>query len=128
MNLLLDTHIALWAVADSPRLSATARSAILNPRATPWVSVASLWEISIKHSLGRGGMPIDATQALNYFERSGYRILAIKPEHVLGVAQLPPHHQDPFDRLILAQAITEPMRLLTADAMLSRYTELAEVL
>ncbi|MFM8343926.1 MAG: type II toxin-antitoxin system VapC family toxin, partial [Betaproteobacteria bacterium] len=66
MNLLLDTHVALWALVDSPRLSPQARSRILHPRASVWVSVASLWEIAIKYSLGRGDMPISSAQALHH--------------------------------------------------------------
>ena len=84
MNLLLDTHVALWAIADSPRLSARARELIQSPRAVVWVSVASLWEIAIKHGLGRGDMPVSAAEAWQYFQASGFRLLAIQPEHVVG--------------------------------------------
>lgn len=127
MNLLLDTHIALWAVSDSPRLSSAARAALLNPRASLWVSVASLWEIAIQHSVRPGQMPVDADTALEAFEQSGYRLLSIKPEHVLQVGRLPHLHADPFDRLLVAQALAEPMRLLTADAALAGYSELVQV-
>lgn len=121
MNLLLDTHVALWAITDSPRLTQSARQLILNPRARVWVSVASLWEIAIKFALGRGDMPISSQQALAYFQQSGYRILAVEAEHTSALEQLPPLHQDPFDRLLVAQAMTEPMQLLTHDAQLSGY-------
>ena len=121
MNLLLDTHIALWAITDSPRLSATARRHLLNPKATLWVSVASLWEIAIKHSLGRGDMPVSSAQALQHFQASGYRLLPIEVEHTVAVGQLPPLHADPFDRLLVAQAHTEPMHLLTPNAQLAGY-------
>lgn len=123
MNILLDTHIALWAITDSPRLSAQARELIQAPVSTLWVSVASLWEITIKHSLGRGDMPVSGKDARGYFEQSGYRMLSVEAEHVLAVAGLPPHHQDPFDRLIIAQALTEPMRLMTHDQQLLRYSD-----
>jgi PIN domain nuclease of toxin-antitoxin system len=123
MNLLLDTHVALWALIDSPRLSEKARELILSPRATVWVSAASVWEIAIKHSLGRGDMPISGADALRYFLEAGYRILAIEAEHAAAVETLPPHHQDPFDRLLVAQALVEPMRLLTHDAQVSRYSD-----
>lgn len=125
MNLLLDTHVALWAIADDPRLSASAREAIASPRNTVWISVVSLWEIGIKHSLGRGDMPISAARALDYFQRSGYRSLAIDPEHALAVEALPPLHTDPFDRLLVAQALSEPMRLMTHDAHVARYSDTA---
>ena len=121
MNLLLDTHVALWAITDNPRLTPLARQLILNPRARVWVSVASLWEIAIKYTLGRGDMPISSAQALHHFRQSGYRILAVEPEHATAVEQLPALHQDPFDRLLVAQAMTEPMQLLTHDAQLSGY-------
>jgi PIN domain nuclease of toxin-antitoxin system len=121
VNLLLDTHVALWAISDSPRLSQAARELIENPQATVWISAASIWEIAIKHSLGRGDMPVSGADALRYFRESGYRLLAIAPEHAAAVAQLPAHHTDPFDRLLLAQAEFEPLRLLTHDAMLARY-------
>ena len=115
--------MALWALIDSPRLSEKARELILSPRATVWVSAASVWEIAIKHSLGRGDMPISGADALSYFLEAGYRILPIEAEHAAAVEALPPHHQDPFDRLLVAQALVEPMRLLTHDAQVSRYSD-----
>lgn len=121
MNLLLDTHVALWAITDDPKLSTEARELILAPRAVVWVSTVSLWEIAIKHGLGRGDMPVSAHEALGYFRLAGYRLLAIEPEHALAVEQLPPYHHDPFDRLLVAQALIEPMRLMTHDANVARY-------
>ena len=123
MNLLLDTHVALWAITDDPKLSSRARDLILAPRATVWVSAASLWEIAIKHGLGRGDMPISGHDALGYFHQAGYRILAIEPEHAVAVEELPAHHQDPFDRLLVAQALVEPMRLITHDTAVARYSD-----
>ena len=76
MRLLLDTHVALWAITDSPSLQQKARELIESARIDVWVSVASVWEIAIKHSLGRGDMPISGKQALHYFGVSGYRILS----------------------------------------------------
>ncbi len=121
MNLLLDTHVALWAITDHPGLSATARELILSPRATVWISVASIWEISIKHSLGRGEMPVSGKDAIRYFRDAGYQFLAIEPEHAAAIETLPKHHRDPFDRLLVAQALIEPMRLLTHDSNVARY-------
>jgi PIN domain nuclease of toxin-antitoxin system len=123
VNVLLDTHVALWAVQDSAWLTARAREIILSPANTIHVSVASLWEIGIKHSLGRGDMPISAREALAYFRESGYRILPIEPEHAVEVERLPPHHKDPFDRLLVAQALTEPLRLLTHDPQVALYSD-----
>lgn len=121
MNLLLDTHVALWAITDSPRLSSEARERILAPRATVWISSATIWEIAIKHSLGRGDMPISGDEAIGHFRAAGYRFLPVEPEHAAAIETLPSHHQDPFDRLLAAQARVEPMRLLTHDPILARY-------
>ena len=122
MNLLLDTHVALWAITDSPRLSLDAKRLITAERTNVFVSVASLWEISIKHSLGKGDMPISGKDALGYFQASGYRILSIAPEHAIAVSDLPSHHHDPFDRMIVAQALVEPLRLMTHDAAVHLYS------
>lgn len=121
MNLLLDTHVALWAIADSPRLSERARDLILTPHATVWISAASIWEIAIKHQLGRGEMPVSGVDAIRHFRAAGYQFLPVEPEHAAAVETLAPHHQDPFDRLLAAQAQVEPMRLLTHDPLLGRY-------
>lgn len=123
MNVLLDTQVALWAITDSPRLSAHARDLISSPRSFVWISAATIWEITLKHGLGRGDMPVSGHDALRYFRESGYRLLAIEPEHASAVADLPAHHQDPFDRMLVAQALTEPMRLITHDAMVARYSD-----
>lgn len=121
MNLLLDTHVALWAITDSPKLAQKARELIESPKSSIWVSAASIWEIAIKHGLGRGDMPISGVQAHRYFQDSGYRLLSIEPEHAAAIDTLPAHHADPFDRILVAQALIEPMRLITHDPMLARY-------
>jgi PIN domain nuclease of toxin-antitoxin system len=123
LNLLLDTHIALWAIADSPRLSQQARQLIEAPTNQLWVSAASIWEIAIKHSLGRGDMPVSSENALRYFLDSGYQILPIEAQHAVAVENLPGHHQDPFDRILVAQAMTEPMRLMTHDPIVALYSD-----
>ena len=123
MRLLLDTHIALWAVTDSPRLSAAARELILAPDNIVHISTASVWEITIKHMLGRGSMPITGSQAASLFDASGYLELRISHAHVAAIEKLPPHHADPFDRLLIAQALVEPLRLLTHDAAVSKYSD-----
>ncbi|MCA1978064.1 MAG: type II toxin-antitoxin system VapC family toxin [Thiobacillus sp.] len=123
MNVLLDTHVALWAITDSPRLPGRAREMIESPRSTVWISAASLWEIAIKHGLGRGEMPVSSQEALRYFQESGYRFLPIEPEHTVAIEDLPPHHADPFDRILVAQALVEPMRLITHDQAVARYSD-----
>lgn len=123
MNLLLDTHVALWAITDSPKLPENARELIQSPKSTVWISAASLWEIAIKHSLGRGEMPVSGQDAERYFRESGYRFLAIEAEHAMAVEGLANHHQDPFDRILVAQALVEPMRLITHDSQVALYSD-----
>lgn len=123
MNLLLDTHVALWAITDSPRLTTKARELIASPKTNVWISTASIWEIAIKHSLGRGDMPISGKDAMRYFSESGYRRLPIEAEHAVAVEDLPAHHHDPFDRILVAQALVEPMRLMTHDALVALYSD-----
>ena len=124
MNLLLDTHVALWAITDSVNLPKKARDLIEAPHAFVWVSAASVWEIAIKHALGRGDMPVSGQDAARYFRESGYRLLAVEAEHAAAVEELPGHHQDPFDRILVAQALIEPMRLISHDPMIARYGEI----
>ncbi len=121
MKLLLDTHIALLAIADDPRLSDLARSLIDDPENTVMVSAATVWEISIKHALARSNMPISGEEALGYFRSAEFELLAITPIHAAAVETLPPLHGDPFDRILVAQALTEPLRLLTRDAQVAAY-------
>ena len=121
MRLLLDTHIALWAIADDPRLSDLARSLIDDPDNAVMVSAATVWEISIKHALARGNMLISGEEALGYFRSAEFGLLDITPAHAAAVETLPPLHGDPFDRILVAQAMTEPLRLLTRDAQVAAY-------
>lgn len=121
MRLLLDTHIALWAIADSKQLRKPAR-AMMTEATEVYVSAASVWEIAIKHALGK--INIDAETFADAARDSGFTSLAITFRHAAGVQTLPLHHADPFDRLLIAQAIAEPLRLLTADAQLEPYSEL----
>jgi PIN domain nuclease of toxin-antitoxin system len=121
MRLLLDTHVALWAIADSKRLSKAARAMMLDASEV-YVSAASVWEIAIKHALGK--VSVDADAFASATRDSGFLSLSITDKHAAGVQVLPPHHADPFDRLLIAQAIAEPLRLLTADAQFDAYSEL----
>jgi PIN domain nuclease of toxin-antitoxin system len=121
MRLLLDTHVFLWVVAGSPRLKPAARRLIESADET-WVSAASLWEIAIKVRLGK--LRADPLELAGAIEASGFTELPVRAMHAAAVATLAPHHNDPFDRLLIAQAIAEPLRLLTANAALSAYTDL----
>lgn len=124
MRLLLDTHILIWALASPATLSETGRRLIVDPGNDVFVSVASLWEIAIKRQTGRTDAPrLDSAAALDLAERSGYRILDIAAAHAIAVESLPPLHGDPFDRLLVAQALTEPLRLLTRDRHLAAYSD-----
>lgn len=123
MSLLLDTHVAIWSVADSPRLSQRARDLIVNEPGEVYVSAVSIWEIAIKWTLSRGEMriPFSATDAIRHFSTTGYSLLDIRAAHAVVVESLPPLHGDPFDRLLLAQARSEGVALLTADEKLLQY-------
>ena len=123
MRLLLDTHIALWAVADDRRLSAKARTLIVDPANEIVVSAASLWEIAIKRALAPNDMPISASEALGYFREAGYELLDISPAHVIAIEALPALHADPFDRILIAQALNVPLRLLTHDPKVASYSD-----
>lgn len=124
MRLLLDTHIALWAVTDDPRLPRGGRSAIDGASAII-VSAVTIWEVAIKKSVGR--FDIDIDRFMQQLEERGVEHLAVTWRHGRLVADLPRHHQDPFDRLLVAQAISEPLRLLTHDKMLGRYGDFIQV-
>ncbi len=93
------------------------------PKSSIWISAATIWEIAIKRSLGRGDMPVSSQEAMRYFGESGYRFLPVEPEHAAAVEDLPAHHADPFDRILIAQALVEPMRLITHDAMVACYSD-----
>jgi PIN domain nuclease of toxin-antitoxin system len=123
LNLLLDTHVALWAITDDPKLLAKARELIQAPRTIVWISAVSVWEIAIKHSLGKADMPVSGQEALRYFSLAGYRLLSIEPEHTIAIEDLQPIHRDPFDRLLVAQALVEPMRLMTHDDTVAQYSD-----
>jgi PIN domain nuclease of toxin-antitoxin system len=121
--LLLDTHIALWAITDSPKLPRQARDLILDPSSEIFVSATTIWEIAIKRSVGRGNMPVSSVEASRYFAEAGYTILPVTAAHAAATEILPLHHTDPFDRLLVAQAMTEPLKLVTHDAKLAEYGE-----
>lgn len=121
MKLLLDTHLLLWAAGQPKRLSAAARKLINDSRNELLFSVASLWEIVIKRSLGRDDFRVEPRLLRRGLLDNGYDELAIGGDHALAVDSLPPIHRDPFDRLLVAQAQIESVTLLTADPLLGRY-------
>lgn len=117
MNLLLDTHVVLWWRADVARLPNAVRGEIVAADAV-FVSVASAWEIAIKQALGKVELPESFARGV---ERSGFARLPITFEHAEAAAQLPPLHRDPFDRMLVAQAMAEGLRLVTMDSKLAEY-------
>lgn len=121
MRLLLDTHIFLWAVAGSPLLKPSARRLIESAEEV-YVSAASIWEVAVKARLGKiAADPQELTAAIG---ASGFLELSVSATHAAGVAQLRPHHDDPFDRLLIAQALAEPLKLLTANQVLAEYSDI----
>jgi PIN domain nuclease of toxin-antitoxin system len=126
MRLLLDTHIAIWAVTGHAKMPARAKSLILAADEV-FVSAASIWEISIKHGLKPDKLSMSGEQALNEFAAAGFSLLAISPVHAATLDNLVPHHRDPFDRMLIAQALSEPLRLVTHDSNLQIYSELVQL-
>ncbi len=121
MKFLLDTHLLLWAAGQPGKLSATARRLLGDPANELFFSAASLWEIAIKNSLGRADFRVEPRVLRRGLLDNGYLELAITSEHAVGVDGLPLLHKDPFDRLLLAQALSEGITLLTSDMNLARY-------
>lgn len=121
MKFLLDTHLLLWAVASPELLSRQARSLIDDPQNIPVFSVASIWEVAIKHSRGREEFDVPPALLRSSLLNSGYEELAILGQHAIAVSTLPAIHRDPFDRLLIAQAAIEGITLLTSDTLIAKY-------
>ena len=121
MRLLLDTQILLWLVADDMRLSTSARLRILDATSV-FISSASIWEIAIKFRIGR--LRLDPDDAIREIEINGFEELPVRSRHAAAVGRLALLPSDPFDRLLIAQAMLEPLHLLTADASLMAYSDL----
>ncbi|MFL9935636.1 type II toxin-antitoxin system VapC family toxin [Paraburkholderia sp. RL18-103-BIB-C] len=121
MRLLLDTHVFLWSVTDDRKLTKAARKLILDADDV-FVSSASIWEASIKAGLGK--LDVDVDLLVSEIEASGFSELPVRAVHAAMVRNLPDIHRDPFDRLLVAQALAEPLRLMTSDGHLSKYTDL----
>jgi PIN domain nuclease of toxin-antitoxin system len=122
-RILLDTQLVLWAVGGNRRLPREARRLI--DRSEVFVSAASIWEMAIKSALGK--LDADATAVNEALTPSGFEALDVSGEHAAYVARLPPHHRDPFDRLLVAQSVLEALTLVTSDAQLSAYGGLVRV-
>lgn len=121
MKLLLDTHLLLWAANGFEYLPADARTLMSDPENELFFSVASLWEIVIKCGLGRKDFQVDPRLLRRGLLDNGYNELPILSEHAVAIGILPPIHKDPFDRLLVAQAIAEGITLLTSDAYVAEY-------
>lgn len=122
MRMLLDTHVLLWILNDDPKRSTKAKRLIENA-AQIYISVATLWELAIK--VGVGKLTVDLDEVREQCLESGFVELPITSEQVIAVKDLQHHHKDPFDRLLVATAMGEPLRLLTADPQVARYSALA---
>lgn len=126
MNLLLDTHILLWAAACPEKLSRKTLRLFDDPDNTLVFSAASLWEIVIKQSLGRDDFDVNARQLRRGLLDNGYNELSVTSTHALALDDLPPLHKDPFDRMLLAQSRVEGFMLLTADKQVLQYPGLIQ--
>jgi len=118
VNLLLDTHVLLWWLDDSPTLSEAARSAIADAGNLIILSAAVIWEIRIKQALGKLDVSSDFYAVI---QQQGFEIIPITPDHAYAVGDLPMHHRDPFDRMLIAQAKAEGFAVMTHDAVFKRY-------
>ena len=124
MRLLLDTSILLWALLRPARLDAATLAMIEDEQNAVLFSIASIWEIAIKSRLGRGGFHARPSEVHRFAIGAAFEELPVLADAAVQVAELPLHHRDPFDRLLIAQAMVGPMRLLTSDAALAQYSEL----
>jgi len=124
MRLLLDTHLLLWALAEPEKLASTVRKLIEDPENEVLFSAASIWEVAIKAGLGRADFAVHPEEVARGAAEAGFLELPVRAEAAARVADLPPHHRDPFDRLLVAQAMAGPMRLYTANPLLPPYSEL----
>lgn len=121
MNLLLDTHLLLWAASEPQRLSKKVRAMLIDPGNRLIFSSASLWEIGIKCGIGRPDFTIDPRRLWRMLLASDYQELFVTGEHALTAGELPPLHKDPFDRILVAQARCESLLLLTVDKAVAKY-------
>ena len=125
-EILLDTHMILWAMLDDPKLNNKMRNIILDPNNTIYYSIASMWEVQIKYDIKK--MPISGIEFMHYCEQAGYHKLPVDDLHVVELAGLvrdeaAPYHNDPFDRILISQAKAEGFTFLTHDSLLRGYNE-----
>ena len=121
MKLLLDTHTFIWFINGDGRLSTKAKKEILKSSNSKFISMASIWEMAIKTSLGKLRINYPFKEVFNQIEENGFETLSIISDHTLLVSQLEFHHRDPFDRLIIAQAIFENMKIISKDESFHKY-------
>ena len=121
MNLLIDTHALIWFAEDDRKLSKVALAEMENPKNSRWVSVASIWEMAIKISLGKLAINGGLTAFRRRLESNGFDLLTVTAEHAESVADLPFHHRDPFDRLLVAQSKRSQMSFVSHDETLDAY-------
>ena len=121
MNVILDTHAAIWFVTDDKKLPQFSKKIIEDSENRCFVSIATLWEMGIKYSLGKLELKVELKKIFEIFFESGFLLLPISPNHVLTNTALPYHHSDPFDRLIIAQAKREEYFLISKDAEFDAY-------
>lgn len=124
MKLLLDTHIFLWCIEGSRHLTATTKNKIKTADEV-YISSVSIWEAAIKNGLGK--LDVNLDELVEAISLSGFLELPLTSKHAAATCKLPHLHRDPFDRVLIAQAISEPLKLLTADHQLAAYSELVEV-
>lgn len=122
MKYLLDTHALIWFLEGDQRLSAPAQSIICNDDADVYVSIVSLWEMAIKISLGKLALSQSLDQIIEKLPQQNIMLLPIQPAHVLAVLRLPFEHRDPFDRLLIGQALVENMKFISNEALFLRYS------
>ncbi len=128
MRILIDTHIALWAIAQSDRLSDKARALLESGSNAIFYSIASVWEVAIKHAINPTNMPMPEERFVELCDATGFTQLSINAEHIFAIKSLrrppeAPRHNDPFDRVLIAQAKTEGLTFLTHDSLLPHYGE-----
>ena len=127
MRLLVDTHVLLWAIAEPERIPASIRDRLESSDNEVFFSAASIWEVAIKQQIGRLHLPVTPEDLAKAAVRMGFEELPVTAAHAAGVSRLPLHHRDPFDRLLVSQAIHEPARFLTVDQALSLYSDVVEI-
>lgn len=121
MKLLLDTHTFIWFVEDDEKLPSRIKIQIEDIENEIFISIVSLWEIAIKTSLGKLEVAIDIPAMISKIESNGFSIFPIFPEHTICVSSLPFHHRDPFDRMLIAQTITEKIKIVSRDGFFDAY-------